>query len=235
MEILKHENTYVNEDQLGGNPRAYRRTLIPNNSSMFINDNHKFLSTTLTDPQHPNLISYKGIDGWLTVPDALKLYEMAYFSDFNILELGSYQGLSTTILAEALKDANSKNHIISADISKENTNITISNLTNSKLLSYVDVRCIGAESLFVELINLKSQFSFIFIDHSHTYNDVTKACEILPLILQDGGFAMFHDFSNRAGNICGNNVFLAVENSLSNQLFEFHGCFGCSGLFRLKL
>jgi hypothetical protein len=38
------------------------------------------------------------IRGWLRREDALKLYEIAYFASGDILELGSFHGLSTSIL-----------------------------------------------------------------------------------------------------------------------------------------
>ncbi|MCL4190227.1 MAG: hypothetical protein KJZ87_00670 [Thermoguttaceae bacterium] len=41
------------------------------------------------------------IPGWLRREDALKLYELAFFAPADILELGSFHGLSTSILAQA--------------------------------------------------------------------------------------------------------------------------------------
>src|ERR1700728_4334116 len=45
------------------------------------------------------------IPGWLAPEDALKLYELAYFSPGPILEIGMYCGRSTTILATAVADS----------------------------------------------------------------------------------------------------------------------------------
>ena len=43
------------------------------------------------------------IPGWLRREDALKLYELSYFTTGDILELGPHHGLSTSILAQAAR------------------------------------------------------------------------------------------------------------------------------------
>ena len=233
VKIFNNADTYVTEDQLGPELKAYRRTIATNKGDIFINNNHRLLSTTPMNTKYPNLISYQKIQGWLTIPDALKLYEMAYFSQADVLEIGCYQGLSTAIMAGALRDANNNNLLVTVDISKENTEITIQNLSKLGLIGNVDVRCVDATALYKELINKKYKFNIIFVDHSHTYKDVLESCKFLPLLLQEGGFVIFHDYSNLAGNTDGNNVYIAVKHGLCKK-FIFHGVFGCSGLFRLQ-
>ena len=58
-----------------------------------------------------------GIEGWLWREDALKLYEMAYFARGNILELGCYHGLSTALLALALRNARRGHKLLSVETS----------------------------------------------------------------------------------------------------------------------
>lgn len=48
--------------------------------------------------------------GFLRREDALKLYELSYFATGDILELGSYQGLSTSILAQAVRNSGQSKH-----------------------------------------------------------------------------------------------------------------------------
>src|SRR5438128_632925 len=67
----------------------------------FVNESHASYQTC---PANEHLIDL-GISGWLRREDALKLYELAYFADGPILELGSYHGLSTSILSRAAHDA----------------------------------------------------------------------------------------------------------------------------------
>ena len=73
--------------------RPYQRTFdFPGD---YINAAHHRFATCQQDG---GLIDV-GIEGWLLPDDALKLYEMVYFADGDILELGTYKGLSTSIMA----------------------------------------------------------------------------------------------------------------------------------------
>ena len=67
----------------------------------FLNGQHRSYSTC---PAREHLIDL-GIDGWLRREGALKLYELAYFAAGPILEIGSYHGLSKSILARAVADS----------------------------------------------------------------------------------------------------------------------------------
>ncbi|MEO8277032.1 MAG: hypothetical protein ABI639_12525, partial [Thermoanaerobaculia bacterium] len=78
----------------------------------FINGAHAFFATC---PTRDHLIDL-GIDGWLRREDALKLYELAYFASGPILEIGSYQGLSTSILVRATRDSGRRNRIVSVEL-----------------------------------------------------------------------------------------------------------------------
>lgn len=66
----------------------------------FLNEQHRFYSIC---PAKEHLIDL-GIDGWLRRENALNLYELAYFAPGPILEIGSYHGLSTSILARAVAE-----------------------------------------------------------------------------------------------------------------------------------
>ena len=57
-----------------------------------------------------------GIPGWQRREDALKLYELAYYVDGNILELGCFHGLSSSIMAQSINDSTRKKSITSVDI-----------------------------------------------------------------------------------------------------------------------
>jgi hypothetical protein len=69
----------------------------------FINQSHHRLALSALHDSS-DMINI-GIEGWLLPADALKLYEMAYFCGGDILELGTYKGLSTSIMAEASRDS----------------------------------------------------------------------------------------------------------------------------------
>jgi predicted O-methyltransferase YrrM len=68
------------------------------------------------------------IDGWLIREDALKLYEMAYFCQKAIIELGTYHGLSTYIMAKAAQNSPYEKPISSVDISLDALAVARENL-----------------------------------------------------------------------------------------------------------
>lgn len=78
----------------------------------FIDKDHAFYATC---PMKEHLIDV-GIEGWLRQEDALKLYEMAYFAQGPILELGSYHGLSTSILSLANYNSGLTKEIFSVEL-----------------------------------------------------------------------------------------------------------------------
>ena len=59
------------------------------------------------------------INGWMTHPEVLKLYELAYFADGDLLEIGCYQGLSTFISAKAIRHSSKPRVIYSLDLFEE--------------------------------------------------------------------------------------------------------------------
>jgi predicted O-methyltransferase YrrM len=93
--FMLHPESAISLEQCGRVNRPY----MPNyDFGMFINEEHKKYSEYLCDGPciiHP-------IRGWLQPADALKLYELSYFSEGDICEFGTGYGLSTSIIAEAV-------------------------------------------------------------------------------------------------------------------------------------
>jgi len=78
--INQNLGTRLTLDELGKVNRPYLHTY--DFSSEFLNDNHKFYSECPTK----NEINIDiGIDGWLSHNDALKIYELAYYCNGDIL------------------------------------------------------------------------------------------------------------------------------------------------------
>jgi SAM-dependent methyltransferase len=192
----------------------------------------------MTAPRNRHLIDL-GIPGWLRVEDALKLYELAYFSSGNVLELGTSRGLSTSILARALLDAGKGYRITTIDIQQSFIDQAKAELEERKLDGVVDFLC-GDAAVFLDEFEAKGiQFGFAFVDHSHAYEPVLKACQSLGHLLMPRSFALFHDYTDRRNTSRHNvgesgeeyGVFAATEDGLSPEAFEFYGCYGCCGLF----
>jgi predicted O-methyltransferase YrrM len=226
-----HQNadSWIPEAELGMRLPPYRPTyLFP----AFVNERHQALSTCAVEPQGTIDL---GVPGWLRREDALKLYELAYFSQGNILELGCFQGLSTSILAQAIRDAGGARSITSIDYIADHTKIARKRL-ETKGLSGIATFLVGdGADVCQKLVMENRRFSFIFIDHSHRYEDVARVCRLLPDLLDNQGFCLFHDFNDGRNQNPQNpdyGVSQAVAHILDPKVFTFFGIFGCTALFR---
>ena len=175
------------------------------------------------------------IPGWLHREDALKLYELSYFARGDVLELGSFKGLSAAILARAARNSPVAKHIETIELKEKRAKAVRRNLASLGLLDLVTARSGDATVAVKELAANGRQFDFVFIDHSHAYAPVFDVCQVLGQVVAPGGFCLFHDFNdsrNRDPNDEEYAVFQAVDEGLDKQRFEFYGIYGCSGLYR---
>src|SRR5215472_2645674 len=63
----------------------------------------------------PQGMLVRKIKGWLGRADAQKIYELAYFTDGAILELGTYQGLATSVIATAIRNSGREREFTTVD------------------------------------------------------------------------------------------------------------------------
>jgi hypothetical protein len=108
--MIQHPYTFLKIEELGKRISEYRPTYP---FSGYIDAFHESLADCKLNGKNIDL----HIDGWLIREDALKLYEMAYFCQEAILELGTYHGLSTYIIAHAAQNSPCEKSITSVDSS----------------------------------------------------------------------------------------------------------------------
>ncbi len=234
----KHPESFMDFQEQGDKVPSYRPTFeFPRE---FINKFHK--SFSICPVEDELLIQLKNrrwfgeyIKGWLRRGDALKLYEIAYFVSGDILELGTYQGLSTCIMARANLDSPHKKKIETVDLNLPFLKIAEQNLTKKGLAKCVQTFCDDATALVKGLVSERRKFEFVFIDHSHAYGPVYDVCLDLRKVVPEGGFCLFHDFTdprNRDPENEDYGVYQAVVDGLNPDEFEFYGIYGCSALYR---
>lgn len=176
-----------------------------------------------------------GVDGYLQHSEAMKLYELAYFSEGDVLELGTFRGLSTSIIAHALHDSGGRRMLDTCDIEPS---------YSASAQKFVDAQPGGAQVRFhvrdateflQELQVARRKFGMAFIDHWHSYDATYAAAIRLDALLCNKGFAMFHDYNDFFN--CDpehvHKIYPAVQDTIvKNPNFEFCGIFGLSGVFR---
>ncbi len=226
--MAAHPDSWVDEHDMSRIIPGYRKSFLFEDD--YIDSFHRSIAVD------PGAILYDGpIEGSLRLADALKLYELAYFSTGDILELGSFHGLSAWIMANALQNAGSRCRITSIDLSANLSEISRDNLARHGLERYATfVTAEGAEGIR-QLAALGSKFGFAFIDHSHAMEHVLSACLELPSVMLTGSPVAFHDFNDRRNADPAQpeyGVTEGVRRAQERVRLEFRGVYGCIGLFQ---
>ncbi len=182
-----------------------------------------------------------GVKGKLLLADALKLYELGYFAKGNVLELGCSHGLSTCLLSAANHASGLRKEVYTIDLSRKAIETTRANLEMHALGARVfTLQSEGADG--VSLLSGRAlRFDFAFIDHSHAYGPVKSVVKLLPEVLNDDAFVLFHDyndtrnFSERKEDYGVVSGIVDAIAELSPHTMEYWGCFGCTGLYRFQV
>ena len=180
------------------------------------------------------------ISGWLQIDDALTLYEFAYFTTGNVLELGTYQGLSASFIGLALLNSGRGMVCDTIELDPRQSAVAYSNLDNLGLTSVVQLHVGDGANLCRRLKSLGKRYGFAFIDHSHGFEDVKAACDLLKDLIVPDGYIVFHDFTdprNSTRQGVGDHpdefgVRHACDVSFADGSFAFLRTCGACGLFR---
>lgn len=235
--MQRHEDTFQTLEQiatgrLDEHDLPYRKTYgFPGG---FINAQHQALADASCDAR--GFIEVGGITGKLRREDALKLYELAYFTSGDIVELGTLFGLSAFIMMQAAETAGLYTRIVTVDILPERTEIARTNL--SRYPGFSRVEFITADGIGALRGLVGRKFGLVFIDDEHAYWKTYWVCKsYLPKITIPRSFVAFHDFNDPRNADPAEvwlNVYPAVTAGLDMDRFEFWGIFGSIGLFRCR-
>lgn len=234
--LRKNVDTYLSLDQTRNDRRfdmPFRVTF--DEGRDFVDERHKSLVEGKTHAE-THMIDI-GIPGWLLPADAGKLYELATYSVGPILEIGTFKGLSTSILAEAVANSGRPRRIITVDLNPGNIAEAAIGMGERKTSGRQNVHFyVNEGGAFVRFAaQQKMTFGFAFIDHSHQFDHVVSVIQGLPKILAPGAFVLFHDYNDPRNPHEDNKnfgVYQAVEQAGVASHLDFWGIFGCCGLFR---
>lgn len=231
MSMNTNSDTFIESSALGSWLPPYRPT--HDFPGEFINETHASYATC---PQNGVQIDL-GIHGWLCRQDALKLYEMAFFAEGDVLELGTLHGLSTSILSRALIDAGRGGRLVTVELDPHSLRLARQNMSSRGLDQVVEFVEANAVDYCLQASRAGRRFSFAFVDHSHAYESVLAVCRLLPKLVVPGGFCYFHDYNDQRNLDAANvdyGVTQGVLEGLDPQRFLFHGIFGCAILYRAQ-
>lgn len=201
----------------------------------YIDATHEKLAHT--ELTQEGLQGFVDVQGWLHPADALKLYELAYLTPCDVLELGCATGLSSCIISQALITAGTGHRFFTSDLDPGQCRTTASNLRRLGLEHNVSIACADATSLLAALALEGKTFGLVFIDHSHAGEVVADAAWLLRKVVTPGGFALFHDYHdyrNCEPDYPEYGVAQGVERGIDHDAFEFMMIVGCSALYRRR-
>jgi predicted O-methyltransferase YrrM len=184
-------------------------------------------------PTMPDTV--RDIPGWLRDEDVLKLYELASLTHGPILEIGSYQGKSSVVLATALERRGRPGRMISVDIDPEALASARARIRDQGLAARVSFVQGTSRALTRAVPGLRP--SLVFVDGDHSEAGVRRDLAVLESRVPDGGLLLFHDYlddrnADPAEKHMG--VVQGVAESWVAAECDFAGVFGCCALFRRR-
>lgn len=174
----------------------------------------------------------QSIPGWLRPEDASIIYDLARASDGPILEIGTYCGKSTILMALAVRDAGGGQLVYSVDV----------DLVTQRT-AMAEARSRGLEQRILFVHGTVAAFhrayphvgpSLTFVDGDHSRDGVRRDLAVLEQLVPAGGAMLFHDYADprnedeACADIC---VRPTVAESWVADQCDFKGEFGCCGLF----
>lgn len=138
-----------------------------------------------------------------------------------IIETGTNLGYSTIVMAQVLKDINSKGYIHTIDIDAKNIEAAKHNIEKAGLSEYVKFYNGNALIFLKNFVKENRYIDFIFIDDLHKYEHIIKEFSIVyPRIVACNGKAYFDNTSR--GDVQRALVF--IKRAYPGNLVEFNNC-----------
>jgi predicted O-methyltransferase YrrM len=177
--------------------------------------------------------SVEPLPGWLLADDAMKIYELARRAGGPILEIGTYRGKSTILIATALRDAGAEGPVVTLDVDREG----LREAAEEAVRRGLEDRIVFAHGTSETLFRARPAFApaFVFLDGDHSRRGVARDLRALRDRVPAGGALLFHDFHddrNADPSEPDYGVTQAVASSWAVRDCEFGGIFGCCGLYQ---
>ena len=136
--------------------------------------------------------SVEALPGWLLEGDAAALYDLAHGARGPILEVGTYRGKSTVLMATALRDAGLDGPVVSLDVDAAGLREAAAELSRRDLADARRARQGNAEAL----LRAHPAFTpaFVFLDGDHSRRGVARDLRALRDRVPAGAPILLHDY-----------------------------------------
>jgi hypothetical protein len=172
------------------------------------------------------------VPGLLRPEDEEKLYELAHATDGPILEIGTYRGRSTTIMALGAQ-AGAGALLISVDVDPVAQQAAARALREHGADRHVVLVRGSVAAALRRFPGLTP--SLTFLDGDHSADGVGRDLAALEPVVPSGGLLLFHDFGDpRSEDPAVPEIAVkdGIRASWVHEQCEFVGEFGVCGLFR---
>jgi SAM-dependent methyltransferase len=196
----------------------------------FIDADHRAISKL---PATGGLIQI-ATPGFLRPADALALYEAAFFSRGETLELVSQSALSTVFLCQAAVNARRGGIVHTIDESPAHVPARRTTLKQLGIAGNHRHEAGAPLEAMRRLAAGRRQFGMVFLDFAQAFEPVNAVCQLLPEILLPGSVVLVHDLNDernaRSPDEYG--IYDAVSRLLDSGAIECLGLVGCCGVLR---
>lgn len=170
--------------------------------------------------------------GYMRKDDALALFDLAFNLPGNVIELGTFMGMSAFIIGQALVSKNSNAEFISIDLDEGSQQIARERFALERF--NIDLINKNANDMLIDYMTIGKEFGLAFVDHSHEEKEMSLALNLLGGVMADGSYVMCHDYNDRRNldpKFPEYGVYQAVE---KQEMFEFVDTVGCSAILRTR-
>ena len=173
------------------------------------------------------------VKGYLRVPDALALYEIAHLAEGDVLDVGTAWGLSASVMARAL-ESRGAGRVVSVEVDAGMHGHAVAEMAGLGLAGRFEGVLGDAAVVLPQWVKQGRRFGAAFIDHDHRHPAQAAALAAVAKLLVPGGWVLVHDFNdpNNAADPWEFGIYRAVAEAVATGPLAFAGVVGCCALLR---
>ena len=189
--IFANCDSFIGPDRLGHHVPEYKKT--HDFTGDFINEDHKWWSQCPVRSEKSDIVGIRprpkigsgpnddsqydvrDVYGSLRRADALKIYELAYFSQGDVLDIGTSFGLSCSISANAVESSGSGASIDTVDLEARTNVFARASVARVPGSQRVKFHLMDATEFLKNFVDGGRTANFVFVDHAHKYSAVRDA------------------------------------------------------------
>lgn len=170
------------------------------------------------------------IEGLMYTQDGMKLYELAWFSPGDVLEIGTYKGRSAALMSLALHRSGNPARIVSIDVDPAHLAAARDNLARLGLTDRVVLLEGSSPAVLRRLTAFRP--GLVYVDGDHTFRGASADLRALEPIVPSGSVIVLHDYEGfEPDDPYWVQVAAAARESWLSRDCAFIGRFGLCGVF----